>query len=1443
MPQPSYSIGWGGGWDGTEEVVVVDDTERWMMPNPDLDSMGMAAEDGPHSSTDGADTAGGDNNSPGAADPTASTVPGSELCEVCGSGEDEANMLLCDSCPEGYHIYCLTPQLPAIPEGDWYCHKCEALGARTLVLEEADAIDCARRWYDTQSVFGTEHGLKMVPHAAFKNNALEWSVEYSTEPQTKGQPFLIRVRYAPERQGDVWTYKAVLFSEEGASKQPDKTEQRQEFIVEKILDMQRKKGAWEFKVKWVGYDKSTWERAQSFRDASLWKSMVAKVDAVMKKVQATEPESLKALRKVAWDIDKAVSYINRERDGALARQLQREAGGLRQGSSRRAITEGPETVIAESRSVTKLLKAAIPETWPPCAWKEGYKCDVKDVEGIWYEGTVVCVQLPHVKIRFKGFGDQYNEWKRVDPTPNEDQMQPLGYKTRASPAPAFKTDTSSQKRHQPAATTDAASQSASLGMKRQKTSTVARSSTELPEAKTAAAKTEPTPAVAAAKNKPAIKTEQPLRPPEHFLIEVKGKTREQRAKHWNKQRLVPLQTACKQRGLWPGGSRAHMRDRLLTFEFARGQLTEYDLSGPEATPASAPAASAASAPGAVVKMNGKIEYVIERVTDMKRATDGSWRYNTSWYGFPESENSWEPVESFNSKSMWSEFARKLAKVMAKTETDEDTALDALRNSQWDKKTAIRYVQKHQEKSANSSRPVATADDASGRAKKKPSLIIPEGSDSDEPDGTRKRTANNALDRLSGMDHDNASTINRIEASEPQENSAQGMCQSELEKQTSQLAQPLKSQALSSVAGVAATIQEERLTFRGEAIACAICGTDSAEQLRRGLCADGKVFCRRCCPTNASSSANGESPSAEASKRVSKIPRKRSASSTAFDSGGNFDVNARRVPQGPSAVPIVISRETPSDRASNERSREHGRNVSPRETQSDRASNQKSREHGRDRARNLDPHRSWDHDGRENAAAARIIGVCVRAPQTAGRDFGFIRRTSGASHHDLFFHRTAAFKGIKVGQEVTFTIGQNKRGPVAVDVRLAKAAAPMGEPPPVGSDRSNAAHNARPTAYSTASLRDKLNATHENSRSDSERFFLRHFDAVARVWGNRPIESPTALRKANDATLERVWQCLLNGDCEGFDSSIVNHVAAWHLAKGQDGFSDSTFETLLGAKRRQQRELERRTGRPIVGKVWSALEGTACEVELIDKAYSMQHISVPTRGVSCGHPRCYDMKTHIQEMIKKDRRKLWDEACSKLVSSFKLALVEKHTGAKVLKRAVELLQYALRQLPTPPGAEMPPGADVVREPSQFLNHLVRFSADADWQQMINDVFRDFWYGKFGQRWRERYTLGAHSWCKPTMGEWGCPFCPGQKQAAGWSQLVVDETLESVIQQADQKCNDAKMVDVRCCPQAEAEDGPQCGVVPLLVSGRQSGLVLGWSVEQDDSEDSEEEVDLT
>ncbi|XP_072281166.1 chromodomain-helicase-DNA-binding protein 4 isoform X2 [Pyxicephalus adspersus] len=44
-----------------------------------------------------------------------------EFCRVC---KDGGELLCCDACPSSYHIHCLNPPLPEIPNGEWLCPRC-----------------------------------------------------------------------------------------------------------------------------------------------------------------------------------------------------------------------------------------------------------------------------------------------------------------------------------------------------------------------------------------------------------------------------------------------------------------------------------------------------------------------------------------------------------------------------------------------------------------------------------------------------------------------------------------------------------------------------------------------------------------------------------------------------------------------------------------------------------------------------------------------------------------------------------------------------------------------------------------------------------------------------------------------------------------------------------------------------------------------------------------------------------------------------------------------------------------------------------------------------------------------------------------------------------------------------------------------------------------------
>jgi [histone H3]-lysine27 N-methyltransferase len=47
-------------------------------------------------------------------------------CTCCGHSENDEKMVICDGCDKGFHLYCLRPQLPAVPTAlNWYCSDCE----------------------------------------------------------------------------------------------------------------------------------------------------------------------------------------------------------------------------------------------------------------------------------------------------------------------------------------------------------------------------------------------------------------------------------------------------------------------------------------------------------------------------------------------------------------------------------------------------------------------------------------------------------------------------------------------------------------------------------------------------------------------------------------------------------------------------------------------------------------------------------------------------------------------------------------------------------------------------------------------------------------------------------------------------------------------------------------------------------------------------------------------------------------------------------------------------------------------------------------------------------------------------------------------------------------------------------------------------------------------
>ncbi|KAF3337281.1 putative Histone-lysine N-methyltransferase ATXR5 isoform X1 [Carex littledalei] len=58
-------------------------------------------------------------------DPVTSEGYSEVRCEQCRLGDSESELVLCDGCDKGFHIYCLRPIVVRVPTGSWFCPGCQ----------------------------------------------------------------------------------------------------------------------------------------------------------------------------------------------------------------------------------------------------------------------------------------------------------------------------------------------------------------------------------------------------------------------------------------------------------------------------------------------------------------------------------------------------------------------------------------------------------------------------------------------------------------------------------------------------------------------------------------------------------------------------------------------------------------------------------------------------------------------------------------------------------------------------------------------------------------------------------------------------------------------------------------------------------------------------------------------------------------------------------------------------------------------------------------------------------------------------------------------------------------------------------------------------------------------------------------------------------------------
>ncbi|KAG7016812.1 Histone-lysine N-methyltransferase ATXR6, partial [Cucurbita argyrosperma subsp. argyrosperma] len=85
-------------------------------------------------------------------------------CQKCGSGDSPAELLLCDKCDRGYHLFCLMPILVSVPKGSWFCPTCSNhKKLQSFPLVQTKIVDFFRIQRPVDSQMDLNQGRKVLP--------------------------------------------------------------------------------------------------------------------------------------------------------------------------------------------------------------------------------------------------------------------------------------------------------------------------------------------------------------------------------------------------------------------------------------------------------------------------------------------------------------------------------------------------------------------------------------------------------------------------------------------------------------------------------------------------------------------------------------------------------------------------------------------------------------------------------------------------------------------------------------------------------------------------------------------------------------------------------------------------------------------------------------------------------------------------------------------------------------------------------------------------------------------------------------------------------------------------------------------------------------------------------------------------------------------------------
>ncbi|XP_056597231.1 chromodomain-helicase-DNA-binding protein 4a isoform X1 [Triplophysa dalaica] len=208
-----------------------------------------------------------------------------EFCRVC---KDGGELLCCDSCPSSYHIHCLNPPLPEIPNGEWICPRCTCPGMKGKVQKIL-----TWRWTEAPSPTPVPRPLELPadapdpaplagrPEREFFvkwQNMSYWHCSWVTELQLEMHCQVMFRNY--QRKNDMDEPPSIDFGCEGDEDKSDKRKikdptyakmeekyyrfgiKMEWMMIHRILNHSvDKKNNCHYLIKWrdLTYDQSTWE--------------------------------------------------------------------------------------------------------------------------------------------------------------------------------------------------------------------------------------------------------------------------------------------------------------------------------------------------------------------------------------------------------------------------------------------------------------------------------------------------------------------------------------------------------------------------------------------------------------------------------------------------------------------------------------------------------------------------------------------------------------------------------------------------------------------------------------------------------------------------------------------------------------------------------------------------------------------------------------------------------------------------------------------------------------------------------------------------------------------------------------------------------------------------------------------------------------------------------